>query len=216
MMLQIERRESSRRALLEATLQLVGERGLFGFSLADVGERAGVSRGLATHHFKSREELVRAAAGLVTIRDQASLEPGLPGLIAWTGAELSRAAAGNSSTRACLQMFVADASPVLEGLRADYWRSRTDFLQTQLEQAKALQQVRREIDPMASATTLLAQIHGEQFRLANGGAPIPSAFIEHTRRGLEPPADDATRLRKRVSKTPAPGDDTQPRLFPNP
>lgn len=52
-------RERTRRALLEATEQLLHERGT-GFSLADVAARAAVSKGALLYHFGSREALIIA------------------------------------------------------------------------------------------------------------------------------------------------------------
>jgi AcrR family transcriptional regulator len=55
---QAERRSQSEAALLDAAAELIAERGVEGASLASIGERAGVSRGLPTHHFGSKDALV--------------------------------------------------------------------------------------------------------------------------------------------------------------
>lgn len=59
---QVERRTDSEEALLCAAAELVAERGVEGASLARIGERAGASRGLATHHFGSKDALVARLA----------------------------------------------------------------------------------------------------------------------------------------------------------
>src|SRR5580693_7666630 len=59
---QAERRNRSEDALLDAAAELVAERGVQGASLATIGGRAGVSRGLATHHFGSKDVLVAQLA----------------------------------------------------------------------------------------------------------------------------------------------------------
>lgn len=59
---QAERRSRSEDALLEAAAELVAERGVQGASLASIGGRAGVSRGLPTHHFGSKDALVAQLA----------------------------------------------------------------------------------------------------------------------------------------------------------
>ena len=59
---QAERRNRSEDALLEAAAELVAERGVQGASLASIGGRAGVSRGLPTHHFGSKDALVTQLA----------------------------------------------------------------------------------------------------------------------------------------------------------
>jgi len=47
---------------MDAAAELVAERGVEGATLADIGGRAGVSRGLATHHFGSKNALVARLA----------------------------------------------------------------------------------------------------------------------------------------------------------
>ena len=59
---QAERRTRSEDALLDASAELVAERGVHGASLASIGGRAGVSRGLPTHHFGSKDALLARLA----------------------------------------------------------------------------------------------------------------------------------------------------------
>lgn len=59
---QAERRGRSEEALLDAAAQLIAERGVDRASLALIGERAGLSRGLPTHHFGSKDTLVARLA----------------------------------------------------------------------------------------------------------------------------------------------------------
>src|SRR5918999_5688333 len=49
-----------RRALLDAGLELLAERGVEGFTLREVARRAGVSHAAPSHHFGDRGGLVRA------------------------------------------------------------------------------------------------------------------------------------------------------------
>ncbi|WP_424212435.1 TetR/AcrR family transcriptional regulator [Streptomyces sp. BI20] len=51
----------TRRHLLEAAVSCLAEHGWVGTTVAVVAERAGVSRGAAQHHFRTREELFTAA-----------------------------------------------------------------------------------------------------------------------------------------------------------
>lgn len=52
--------DEARIALIEAASTLFAERGYHDSSVAAIGERAGVSRGLVNHHFGSKENLLTA------------------------------------------------------------------------------------------------------------------------------------------------------------
>jgi AcrR family transcriptional regulator len=57
---QLERRETARAALLAAAIDLWAEKGPDAFTLADVGKRAGYSRGEPRHYFATKAGLVQA------------------------------------------------------------------------------------------------------------------------------------------------------------
>jgi len=91
---QEERTRAMRLRLLEATVELLVERGWSGTSTTLVSKRAGVSRGAQLHHFPTKDDLVLAAVEhLSDVR----------------GRELAEAAAnlprGRRRTRAVLEML---------------------------------------------------------------------------------------------------------------
>jgi AcrR family transcriptional regulator len=63
-----ERRTEAERRLVAAAAELVGEIGPSRVTLANVGERAGYSRGLATHHFGSKGALMQRLVDTVTVQ----------------------------------------------------------------------------------------------------------------------------------------------------
>ena len=63
---QEQRRIEAERRLVQAAAELVGEIGPGKVTLANVGERAGYSRGLATHHFGSKGALMQRLVDAVT------------------------------------------------------------------------------------------------------------------------------------------------------
>ncbi|MBL8360941.1 MAG: TetR/AcrR family transcriptional regulator [Rubrivivax sp.] len=65
---QAERSGETRRRILDAAVQLLGERGYAGLRTADVAEAAGISKGAQTHHFPSKDELVVAVVEHVFVR----------------------------------------------------------------------------------------------------------------------------------------------------
>lgn len=73
---QEQRRAEAEERLLTAAAELIGESGVAGVTLAAVGERAGYSRGLASHHFGSKGALLRRVAQLVDDRFRAALAGG--------------------------------------------------------------------------------------------------------------------------------------------
>lgn len=81
---QSERRNESEEALLDAAAELVAERGVERASLARIGERAGASRGLPTHHFGSKDALVARLAR----RAQIQIDEAARAVVATTGRSL--------------------------------------------------------------------------------------------------------------------------------
>jgi AcrR family transcriptional regulator len=69
--LQDERREETRRRLLDATVACLFERGYAGTTTAEVAQRAGVSKGAQLYHFPKKDDLVIAA--LEYLLDQRTL-----------------------------------------------------------------------------------------------------------------------------------------------
>ncbi len=113
---QEERTRAMRARLLEATVELLVEKGYAGTSTTLVSERAGVSRGAQLHHFPTKQDLVVAAVQHLTeVR----------------GAELAAAArglpAGARRTRAVLRMLGDHfTSPVFTAALELWVAARTD------------------------------------------------------------------------------------------
>ena len=105
-----------RARLLDATVELLVERGFAGTSTTLVSERAGVSRGAQLHHFPTKNDLVVAAVEHLTdVR----------------GSELAAAAAavadGEHRTRAVLQVLADHfTSPVFTAALELWVAARTD------------------------------------------------------------------------------------------
>lgn len=59
---QEERRHSTKRAVLSAVLDLLVDEGYATLTVTDVAERASVSRGALSHYFRTKQDLVVAAA----------------------------------------------------------------------------------------------------------------------------------------------------------
>jgi TetR/AcrR family transcriptional regulator len=57
-----EQRAATRERIVEAALEAFAEKGFRGASTRDIAQRAGTNQGLITYHFRSKDELWRAAA----------------------------------------------------------------------------------------------------------------------------------------------------------
>ena len=57
---QVERTETTRKKLVDATIAVMRKRGYGGLTTAEVADVAGVSRGALLHHFPTRHDLVVA------------------------------------------------------------------------------------------------------------------------------------------------------------
>ena len=113
---QADRTRAMRARLLEATVELLVERGFAGTSTTLVSERAGVSRGAQLHHFPTKNDLVVAAVEHLTER---------------RGAELAEAVAqlpaGTKRTRAVVEVLGDHfASPVFAAALELWVAARTD------------------------------------------------------------------------------------------
>ncbi len=74
---QEERSRLMRQRVLQATAELLVERGFAGTSTTLVSERAGVSRGAQLHHFPTKNDLVLAAIEYVWLTREAELRQAL-------------------------------------------------------------------------------------------------------------------------------------------
>jgi AcrR family transcriptional regulator len=109
---QVERREEAETKILHAAIRLIVIKGYDRFTLTEVGEAAGYSRGLPAHYFGKKEDLLLEVvryiiegywAGVAKSHD---VEPGLPHLIMRIRAYA--AGAGTPGTRA-LGVIIAEA-----------------------------------------------------------------------------------------------------------
>lgn len=75
---QEQRRAEAERALVTAAAELVAEGGSSAVTLARVGERAGYSRGLVTHHFGSRGNLMQRVVDEVTEAFRSAIDAAPP------------------------------------------------------------------------------------------------------------------------------------------
>jgi AcrR family transcriptional regulator len=151
-------------ALLAAAAELVVEAGVPALTLARVGERAGYSRGIVSHHFGSKQALLEtlartAQAGFVPGLD--GLPPGLERLLRLIAGYLGALAGAGVTGHAFLLLWAtAPTSPELAPIVAERDEGFRAELREDVEQGVAEGTVRPDVDPQAVAVAVLGQLRG--------------------------------------------------------
>jgi AcrR family transcriptional regulator len=128
---QQERRAESEQKLLEATAELVVERGFNQLSLNAIGERAGYSHALVTHLFGTKAALIDRLNDMVDEVYRSRIEPavaekeGLAGVAAFVETYLGLVTSGDPIARVHVVLWaqaVAGAAPELRASRIEWDR----------------------------------------------------------------------------------------------
>lgn len=163
---QVMRKRDAETALLNAAEELIAQQGITATSLAQIGERAGYSRGLVNHHFGNKDALIARLAGraqdwFVNRTAETTAPSGRAAILAAIDTYLEISLSGNKTARAFLVMWGAsfpdDAS--VEGLSENDARARAGF-EEMIITAQSDGSINTEIDPKASATVILGLIRG--------------------------------------------------------
>src|SRR5918997_43476 len=124
---QDERRAASERRLVAAACEVLARKGWIGMTLAEVGHKAGVSRGLASHHFGSKAGLLRALTKHIDdscaalMRAAPPAAPGLASVLGFVSVYLGRTDPRWTNTRTLLLLMAealidgSENAPVLGG-----------------------------------------------------------------------------------------------------
>jgi AcrR family transcriptional regulator len=153
--------------MLEAAVQIVAERGLEDLTLAECGEAAGYSRGLAAHYFGSKEGLLTAIATHIvadyTRRLRAGLRTrtGLDGLLESISFYIE---SGRRNARV-LRAFHAVLGSALKQARlsesiAELNRSSIEAFAQSIRRGQQAGTIRQDVDPVAEAALVLAGLRG--------------------------------------------------------
>lgn len=165
---QAERREESRRRMLDAAFELLSERQGIGFTLSDVGERAGYSRGLPTQTFGSKAGLLGALTVhllQVSVGETSPVETRGEGLeaVLITVRQLLEGSELQYRVTMAVQVLLAEAavrgSPIREEMTS-LNRIATGYLSKNLRIGQARGEVRAGIDCRAQAMITMATVRG--------------------------------------------------------
>ncbi len=152
-----DRHAKSRRAILDALAEIVGESGVVDFSIQQVADRAGVTHRTVYNHFPTRQELNDAFAEYV---EELAVESGVvvsetldvERLLEVTRQAMPVFAAMGKHLRAYVRLMIASGAPARVATR------RTDALRRQLTKKWKLS--RREATGVAAALRMFVSSTG--------------------------------------------------------
>lgn len=164
---QAERRSEAERRLIRAAVDIVAAQGLERFTLAEVGEAAGYSRGLPAHYFGSKDGLVATLAehivggfgvGLGRIEKHAL---GLERLIGIVSFYFDSAAKDPTTTRALFAVLgEAVTNNAVRARIANLNAHSAKAFEANLKAGIAAGHVRRSLNARAQATLILSGLRG--------------------------------------------------------
>ncbi|WP_303834436.1 TetR/AcrR family transcriptional regulator [Acidovorax soli] len=175
---QEQRREESIKCMVQAAIELIAEKGVAGLTMAEVGIKAGYSRGLAHLHFGSKEKLLSECLEYLahefnTLRKKdGSDTTGINGIYSLVNAYTQRPEDSVKRIRAMffivLDSSVAD-SP-LYGFVQDYNEKNMAYAEFKLNEAKALGQIKQDVDTQAAAFIIMSLLRGISVHRLNNAA----------------------------------------------
>ncbi len=163
---QEERRDAARTAIIQTAIHLLADTGYGSMTLADLGERAGYSRSLATHYFGTKAKLLAEVLDHVlrespTGRLDDSVS-GLPRVEAEIGAVFEGLNDSPSSARAYM-VIAHEAVTSLPELRPLIHEQNIGFrgrVESALREAATLGTVRPDLDAASVSIAVTAMIRG--------------------------------------------------------
>ena len=176
--------ERTRRVVLDAAAELVGECGFGRASIEAISERSGVARSTIYRHWPERSELLVEAVGKrvgpVADVDSGDLRTDLLQVFSHLGNLLS-----SEPTKCVAASFIAEAmrDPELAALHAKFTERRRAVSTTLIERAISRGDLPKTTDPAAMADDLAAPVF---FRALILHQPIDKTWIEsHVDRWIE-------------------------------
>lgn len=155
--------------MLDAALDLLAERKTLSFSLAEVAERAGYSRGLPTQTFGTKVEMIRALISHLHVRSVEALDSppeargeGLPAVLT-TAKLMLNAPETQVQIMIAVHVLLAEATVPDSPYRnedADLNRWAVSYLSWHLRIGIERGEVRAEVNPRAQAMLIMAAIRG--------------------------------------------------------
>ncbi|AJZ82454.1 MULTISPECIES: TetR/AcrR family transcriptional regulator [Streptomyces] len=193
---QKQRRDQAEAALLAAAAELVVEQGVRSLTLARVGERAGYSRGIVTHHFGSKQALLELLARSTQagfVPGLADLTPGLDRLLRLVDGYIGELGQVGAAHHAFLLLWAeAPTMPELAPIFRERDASFRADLHDDVAAGIAEGTIRHDLAPEEVAVAIVGQLRGIGLqRLLDPGAVdterLRQSVTEQWRRALATP-----------------------------
>lgn len=162
------RRTEAEQRLVAAAAEMVGEVGPSRVTLANVGERAGYSRGLATHHFGSKGALMQRLVETVTHQFREAMfdresEDATTELRTLVGIYFDFATALQPANRARLALWADAVANPDEDTRSRMVAADREFreeIEKRIKLAVTLGEISGTVDSHGLATVIIAMLRG--------------------------------------------------------
>lgn len=162
---QAERRDEAEGKLVRSAIRLLAQKGYSGFTLADVGDAAGYSRGLAAHYFGKKEDLLNRVAMAIAGDYRKILAaipaetPGLPRIL--KSIEHYTRTSGEIQRRAIMLLITEAAiEPELRGMVEKLNSAGVQYFENELRQGIELGNVSPDINIERLAQVIHSYIRG--------------------------------------------------------
>ena len=185
---QAERRQAAESKLLATARENVARKGWAGTTLADVGEAAGYSRGLAGHHFGSKAGLLRAITQQINNSLMEQIEaapparPGLAAIRSFISVYLGRTDPKWTNTRTLLLLLT---EALLEGSEnadqmVNFNASMFSYLEENIRVGIRNGEIDKSVSPAVGAEFIVGTLRGMMLqRLVKGGDVGAVAMRRH-------------------------------------
>ncbi len=194
---QAERSATANRRMIRAAIRLIALQGYTKTTLAQVGKEAGYTGGLVSHHFGSKEGLLRELVDRITSRfytDQIQpaieTKTGLEALLATVDTYLSELLVREDRVRTIYVLMgealgpVSEINEVFAELNRGFRMTVRDLIQQGIEHGE----IRDELDPDAEAALAVGMVRGValqwmtdpgSFELESVGTSMKDALRRH-------------------------------------
>jgi len=164
---QSERRATAEGKIIEAATLIIAKKGLSGLTLAEAGELAGYSRGIASHHFGKKIDLLIAVINYIAshfnnrLKDKSGVKHGLEMIYAVID-EYFAAVSKDYRITLAFQLVIAEGmtNPTLQPFISEMNHHAIKNLAHHIEQAIEQKEIRMGMNPKNQATMLIASIRG--------------------------------------------------------